>query len=71
MKIQKLRIPFQGSKQLIAEKLLIEMLKYKPKAKYFVDLFGGGGSMSFMALQMGFDGFLILLCFIRKSLYSY
>ena len=53
MKIQKLRIPFQGSKQLIAEKLLIEMLKYKPKAKYFVDLFGGGGSMSFMALQMG------------------
>lgn len=29
-----------------------KMLDEKPKAKYFVDLFGGGGSMSFTALQI-------------------
>ena len=47
------RIPYQGSKNSIAIKLLKKMLDEKPKAKYFVDLFGGGGSMSFTALQMG------------------
>jgi len=29
------------------------MLEIKPNAKYFYDLFGGGGSMSFYALQIG------------------
>jgi site-specific DNA-adenine methylase len=48
-----LRIPYQGSKNSIAVKLLRKMLEEKPKAKYFVDLFGGGGSMSFTAAQMG------------------
>ena len=44
-----------GSKQKIAEKLMYKMLEIKPNAKYFVDLFGGGGSMSFLAMQMGFN----------------
>ena len=48
-----LRIPHQGSKNSIALNLLRKMLEIKPKAKYFVDLFGGGGSMSFTALQLG------------------
>ena len=42
-----------GSKNKIATQLIRKMLDIKPKAKYFVDLFGGGGSMSFTALQMG------------------
>ena len=42
-----------GSKNKIAIDLLREMLKVKPKAKYFFDLFGGGGSMSFTASQIG------------------
>ena len=29
------------------------MLEIKPNAKYFFDLFGGGGAMSFFALQIG------------------
>jgi site-specific DNA-adenine methylase len=49
-----LRIPYMGSKNLIAEELIYKMIEYKPKAKYFYDLFGGGGSMSFAALQMGY-----------------
>ena len=31
------------------------MLLIKPKAKYFIDLFGGGGAMSFAALQKGLE----------------
>lgn len=54
MKILNLRLPYQGSKNKIALDLILEMKKYKPNAKYFIDLFGGGGSMSFTALQMGF-----------------
>jgi site-specific DNA-adenine methylase len=42
------------SKNKIAHELICEMRKHKPKAKYFIDLFGGGGSMSFTALQMGY-----------------
>lgn len=50
-----LRIPYQGSKNSITEKLIYKMLEVKPKAKYFIDLFGGGGSMSFTALQIGLN----------------
>lgn len=42
-----------GSKNKIAVDLLREMLRVKPKAKYFYDLFGGGGSMSFTASEIG------------------
>lgn len=48
-------IPYMGSKRGIAERLLDEMLKIKPNAKYFYDLFGGGGAMSFMAAQYGLN----------------
>lgn len=42
-----------GGKQAVAEMLVREMIAMKPRAKVFVDLFGGGGSMSFMARQLG------------------
>jgi site-specific DNA-adenine methylase len=54
-KVHKIGIPFQGSKNKIAEKLMDEMLRIKPEAKYFVDVFGGGAAMSFTALQYGFS----------------
>ena len=44
-----------GSKNRVALDLFREMLKIKPKAKYFIDLFGGGGAMSFTALQLGLN----------------
>lgn len=44
-------IPYVGSKQGIALELIDEMLKYKPNAKVFVDLFGGGGAMSLTILN--------------------
>ena len=49
----KLRVPYMGSKNKIALPLLKEMLKVKPNARYFYDLFGGGGSMSFTASEIG------------------
>lgn len=51
------RIPFQGSKNLICENLMHEMVKYRPEAVNFVDLFGGGGAMSCYALECGFRVF--------------
>ena len=53
--IKNLRIPYQGSKNKISLNLIHEMRKYKPKARYFYDLFGGGGSMSFTAIQLGYN----------------
>jgi len=49
----KFRVPYMGSKNKIALPLLKEMLKVKPNARYFYDLFGGGGSMSFTASEIG------------------
>jgi site-specific DNA-adenine methylase len=49
----RLRVPYMGGKSKIALPLLREMLKVKPNAKYFYDLFGGGGSMSFTASEIG------------------
>jgi site-specific DNA-adenine methylase len=51
--IKNFRFPYMGSKNKIAVDLLREMLKVKPKAKYFYDLCGGGGSLSFTASQIG------------------
>ena len=51
--VEQLRIPYMGSKNKIATQLMRKILDEKPRAKYFVDLFGGGGSMSFTALQIG------------------
>lgn len=50
-------IPYTGNKQAIAEDLMHVMLKYKPNAKYFYDLFGGGGAMSFCAMRYGLKVF--------------
>jgi site-specific DNA-adenine methylase len=52
-----LGIPYMGSKRKYAHRLICKMLEHKPQAKYFYDLFGGGGAMSFAAQQMGFKVF--------------
>jgi len=44
-------IPYMGSKRALANKLVTFMLKETPNAKYFFDIFGGGGAMSFEAIQ--------------------
>ena len=54
-KVEPLRIPYMGSKRKIAEQLFQKMLEIKPNAKYFFDLFGGGGAMSFFAVQIGLN----------------
>ena len=46
-----LGIPYMGSKRKIAKPLIDYMLNSNPNAKYFYDLFGGGGAMSFEALR--------------------
>ncbi len=51
MSITGLGMPYMGGKRKLAPKILTHILKENPKAKYFYDLFGGGGSISFMALQ--------------------
>lgn len=53
LKNNRYRIPYMGSKQQIAAELLGVMLHKKPKARYFYDLFGGGGAMSLCALDNG------------------
>lgn len=47
--MKKYGMPYKGSKNAIAEKLINEM----PAADCFIDLFGGGGAMSDCALQSG------------------
>lgn len=51
------RIPYQGSKQRIAFKLMAIMAQKCPNAKYFFDVFGGGGAMSYAAAQFGLKVF--------------
>lgn len=40
-----------GSKRKIAKSLIDFMLKENPNAVYLWDIFGGGGAMSFEAMQ--------------------
>ena len=56
-KTERLGIPYMGSKRKHADKLIDKILELKPNAKYFYDLFGGGGAMSFAALQKGMTVF--------------
>ena len=49
--LMSLGIPYMGSKRKIAKPLMDYMLNSNPNAKYFYDLFGGGGAMSFEALK--------------------
>ena len=44
---------YTGSKEMIAGAILKEIHKRAPNAKYFFDLFGGGGAMSVQALASG------------------
>jgi site-specific DNA-adenine methylase len=53
---KKFGVPYMGSKRKLAHTLIDFMKKhhteiYKEEPKYFYDVFGGGGSMSFEALQ--------------------
>ena len=52
-KTMPLGLPYRGSKRKYADFLICKMLEIKPHATYFYDIFGGGGAMSFAALQKG------------------
>jgi len=52
-----LGLPYMGSKRKYSNQLICKMLEQKPHCKYFYDLFGGGGAMSFAALQKGLTVF--------------
>jgi len=49
--IHKLGIPYMGSKRKLAKKIVDSILEDNPKCKYFFDLFGGGGAISFEVIQ--------------------
>ena len=44
-------IQYMGSKRKLAPKIINHILNHNPNAKYFYDLFGGGGAVSFEALK--------------------
>ena len=50
--IKGLGMSYMGGKRKLAPKILTHIIKENPKAKYFFDLFGGGGAVSCMALQV-------------------
>lgn len=48
-----LGLPYMGSKRKIAKDIVDYMIQNNPNAKYFFDLFGGGGAISFELLKRG------------------
>ena len=68
-------IPYMGGKRDISYSLVMAMHRRKPEATVFYDLFGGGGAMSFMALQFGYrviyneinTGMCNLVVFLREN----
>jgi site-specific DNA-adenine methylase len=48
---KKLGIPYMGNKRKLSKPIIDYILEHNPKTKYVYDLFGGGGSISFQALQ--------------------
>src|SRR5574343_501889 len=48
-------IPYMGNKGVIAESIVNFIEIKQPKARYFYDLFGGGGSISTQAMKRGFN----------------
>jgi site-specific DNA-adenine methylase len=56
-KVLPLGVPYMGSKRKYATDLINQILLIKPDAKYFYDVFGGGGAMSFAAMQKGLQVF--------------
>ena len=53
-KYKKHGIPYMGSKRAIAGDIIEEIHKLEPDKKVFYDLFGGGGAISFAAIQSGY-----------------
>lgn len=53
-KYSKSGIPYMGSKRKIAGQLIELIHSLEPNKKIFYDLFGGGGSMSFAAIESGY-----------------
>jgi len=49
--MKQLGIPYMGSKRKLAEDIVSVIMQDNPHCKYFYDLFGGGGAISFEALQ--------------------
>lgn len=49
--IKNLGIPYKGSKRRLSQKIIDKILTDNPNCKYIYDLFGGGGSISFTAIQ--------------------
>jgi len=49
--IEKLGIPYKGSKRKLATKIVNHIIENNPNCKYIYDLFGGGGAISFNAIQ--------------------
>ena len=49
--VKGLGLPYMGSKRKLASRIIDKIIEDNPKVKHFYDLFGGGGSMSFEALQ--------------------
>lgn len=48
-------IPYKGSKRKISHLILQEIRNHAPQAKYFYDMFGGGGAM---ALNAHYNGYI-------------
>ena len=46
-----LGLPYMGSKRKLAKPIIDLIIANNPNARYFYDLFGGGGAISFEALQ--------------------
>jgi len=46
-----LGIPYMGSKRAIAKDIIKIIMMYKPNAKYFYDVFGGGASITLQARE--------------------
>ena len=61
-------IPYKGSKRKISHLILQEIIKHAPHAKYFYDMFGGGGSM---ALNAHYNGYKTHYNELDKDVYVY
>ena len=61
-------IPYKGSKRKISHLILQEIIKHAPHAKYFYDMFGGGGAMT---LNAHYNGYKTHYNELDKDVYVY
>ena len=61
-------IPYKGSKRKISHLILQELRNHAPQAKYFYDMFGGGGAM---ALNAHYNGYTTHYNELDKDVYVY